>query len=66
MQKEFVVLKEECDCQSTEAQSKKLRTPRVLAYVNGHFIQNNSEVEMYSLNCYYTESLLNILMKDLP
>ena len=47
---EFVELKEECNCHSTKVQSKKSRTARLLAYVNGHFIQNNSEVEMYSFN----------------
>ena len=37
---EFVVLKEECNCQSTEAQTKKSRTPRtprLLAYIKWTF-----------------------------
>ena len=63
---EFVVLKEECDCQSTKAQTKKSRTPRLLAYVKWTFHSNNNEVEMYSFNWYYAKSLFNILTIDLP
>ena len=37
------MLKEECDCQSIEAQTKKSRTPRLLAYVKWTFHSEGRE-----------------------
>ena len=57
------MLKEECALQSCETQTNKSGTPRLLAYVNGHYIQNSSDVEMLSFNSYYTEPLFKIMSK---